>query len=417
MVKKHTIYRIAIIVSPGTAAPNIMMDYAAALKKLGHNVLVLDLRIFFNLKTNGEKITFLYDTRKKVVAFSPHFAMGYNIDTFIYMPDKDETNHLFQGLKIPYISLFYDNPMNPALKNLISTMNSDLYTVFIWDHYCIERFADKYGKKAHYLPLATNPEIFLPRQADSSYQSDLCFIGSVTSETDYDSKRKSSGWDQWFIDFAREVVNTRRINPGAPVDAIITALIDTLPQPSQNEIRDYSIKAEFAAFTDSINAELVDMERREAIKAVPETVKVALYGTQGWMQLKGDNLHFRGSVKYHQEAPIIYNSSKINLNITSAQLVDAVNQRVFDVPACEGFLLTDSKGSLPELFEPDKEVVIYENLADMKEKILYYLSHETERKSIARMARKRLLAQHTYAHRANQIISVLRENGTLSSIY
>jgi spore maturation protein CgeB len=73
-------------------------------------------------------------------------------------------------------------------------------------------------------------------------------------------------------------------------------------------------------------------------------------------------------------------------------------------------LLTDHRPCLSGLFEPDIEIVVYENLEDMREKILYYQNHERQRQTIAENAYKRFLNQHTYSHRAMQIILKLEEN-------
>lgn len=397
--------------SPGVAAPYIMMGYESAFKNLGHEILILDLRPFFRLSSQDERLKYLVNLKEQVQFFSPDFALGYNIDTFIFLPSSTGGIHLFEDLKIPYISLFYDNPMIPGIRALVGSMlDSDLYTVFIWDRYYLKQFSQKYNKDAYYLPLASDPAIFFPRAPNESFNCSAGFIGSISSVTDFDEERKQKGWDQFSIAFARQVVETKKLNPDKTMEAIFNAIIDTLPYQTQTTLRDVMNQPEFDHFIHSVNGEIGSFMRFKTIQAIPSSVKTNLYGKEGWSKLAGINLNYKGKIDYHDEAPEVYSSSLINLNITSNQLEDSVNQRVFDVPACCGFLLTDHRPCLSELFEPDIEIVVYENLEDMREKILYYQNHERQRQTIAENAYKRFLNQHTYSHRAMQIILKLEEN-------
>lgn len=83
-----------------------------------------------------------------------------------------------------------------------------------------------------------------------------------------------------------------------------------------------------------------------------------------------------------------------------------VNQRVFDVPLCGGFLLTDRQEDLLELFADD-EVALYESSEDVADKARYYLANPAIRASIAARARKRILNEHTYRHRMGSMLDMV----------
>ncbi len=78
----------------------------------------------------------------------------------------------------------------------------------------------------------------------------------------------------------------------------------------------------------------------------------------------------------------------------------AANMRLFETPGVGTILLTQNFVNLPELFEPDKEVITYSSTDEAKEKINYLLDHPTEAEKIARAAQKRVLKDHTYDNRA-----------------
>ena len=85
-----------------------------------------------------------------------------------------------------------------------------------------------------------------------------------------------------------------------------------------------------------------------------------------------------------------------------------VKGRVFEVPACGGFLLTGrSDEDMNQYYVPGKEVVVFENKADLLEKCKYYLSHEAERKAIAQAGYARTLKDHTYEQRFKEIFKRL----------
>lgn len=112
---------------------------------------------------------------------------------------------------------------------------------------------------------------------------------------------------------------------------------------------------------------------------------------------------------YENELPILYRSSQAIINIPSLQSSASVNQRAFDVPACGGFVLSESSPALNELFEPGVENISYQGKDDMLFRIAWLLEDKQGRNRIALAARKRILSQHTYEHRLIEIIRRMRE--------
>jgi spore maturation protein CgeB len=84
------------------------------------------------------------------------------------------------------------------------------------------------------------------------------------------------------------------------------------------------------------------------------------------------------------------------LNITSKTIQTGIPLRVFDVLGCGGFLITNYQAELCEYFEPGVDLVVYEDLADLEQKIDYYLAHEEERQQIAVNGYKRVCENYTY---------------------
>jgi hypothetical protein len=89
--------------------------------------------------------------------------------------------------------------------------------------------------------------------------------------------------------------------------------------------------------------------------------------------------------------------------------VNASNMRLFEATGVGTCLLTDWKTNLHELFQPDAEVVAYQDAEECVEKVKYLLAHEAERRSVAAAGQRRTLRDHTFASRAAQIDGIVGE--------
>ncbi len=79
--------------------------------------------------------------------------------------------------------------------------------------------------------------------------------------------------------------------------------------------------------------------------------------------------------------------------------------RVFEAAGAGGCLITDTWEGVELFLEPEREVLVARDGAEVAEH-LRSLSHERAR-GIGHASRARVLAQHTYAHRAEQLEAVL----------
>jgi spore maturation protein CgeB len=104
----------------------------------------------------------------------------------------------------------------------------------------------------------------------------------------------------------------------------------------------------------------------------------------------------------------IYLSSKIVLNIHHPHSIEGLNTRTFDIPACGAFEMVDYKKNVEMHFEVDKEIVTFKNINELKSKIDYYLKNDDLRKTISKRGKQRVLNEHTWVHRANDIVTALK---------
>ncbi|MBA4416984.1 MAG: glycosyltransferase family 1 protein [Syntrophus sp. (in: bacteria)] len=88
---------------------------------------------------------------------------------------------------------------------------------------------------------------------------------------------------------------------------------------------------------------------------------------------------------------------------------EAANMRLFETTGVGTCLVTDSKKNIRDFFEPDKEIVTYNSVEECTEKIQWLLDYPKELESIAKAGQQRTLKDHTYAKRAKELDTIIRE--------
>ncbi len=137
------------------------------------------------------------------------------------------------------------------------------------------------------------------------------------------------------------------------------------------------------------------------------------FGDADWNQI----LTFdpgRMSVGYYTNLCETYHTARINLNVTRSQIRDGFTQRIFDCLGAGCFLLTDARPCNNEFFTtygPDIELVEFTDRQDALSKIRYFLDHPQEREAIAQRGYRKVLENHTYLHRIQEMLRVIEGSG------
>jgi spore maturation protein CgeB len=350
---------------------------------LGHEVKVIPPDI--GSKGLEEEII----ARRPDLAFSLDQA-GFDTEVF--------TRH-----KIPHVAWFLDNPLYWLGKVSISPY----YLAFVHDKLYIERMKMVGFKKIFYLPFGTNPEIFngvsLTEEDMERYGCNLSFVGN-SIHTYYPK------YLQWIRDpedrrIADEVVRIQVKNPLLDIQDVIEVAGSSFGHPLR--------------FKDTLSEEILMMcmegvassiIRKETLEEVAD-LGLSVYGDGGWRGMLGSTkAKVFGPIPYSRDGIAkLFIASKINLNISRVQFKTAINQRPFDVACAGGFILTDYRRDIGELFELGKEMVCYRDKEELRELSIYFLKHPEERREIAMKAKKRVLEEHTFERRIKEMVNLIRE--------
>jgi Glycosyl transferases group 1 len=102
--------------------------------------------------------------------------------------------------------------------------------------------------------------------------------------------------------------------------------------------------------------------------------------------------------------------SRINLLITRhahASVYASSTSRLFELAALGCAMVSNPYLGIEEWFEPDREVIVVKDAKEVVGTYRRLLSSPTLRQELGERARARLLAEHTYQHRAKQLVGML----------
>lgn len=128
-----------------------------------------------------------------------------------------------------------------------------------------------------------------------------------------------------------------------------------------------------------------------------------LAGRDMGRKIAGDRVRYLPPVHDYAETAQIYRHTKINLNITSLQFDRAMTNRVVDVIASGGFVLTDNPAELGSL-TGHADSIAFRNIDELNDKIDYYLTHEGEREELAKQLHDDISLSCTYKSVVKYII-------------
>jgi spore maturation protein CgeB len=258
---------------------------------------------------------------------------------------------------------------------------------------------------------------------------DIAFFCLFTDEIDTETiaaVRREGGAPlvNWFTDDHWRFDNfSRHLAPA--FDLAVTTDADSLPKYAAAGIHDVLLsqwacnRYAYSRVSDAIEHEVTFVGQPHGNRPeLMQQLRNAGHEVEAW------GLGWPAGRLAHDEMVRVFGTSRINLNPSNSSLPPRtprailarllgrgeksprppqIKGRNFEVPGCGGFLLTERVPHLERYFELGREVAVYDSTDDLVEQVDYWLSHEDERAAVAEAGYRRVLAEHTYDHRFNEI--------------
>lgn len=300
--------------------------------------------------------------------------------------------------KLPYLSWTVDCP---SFQLYSETVAYPTNRIFLLDRTQYEKFAPINPECIFHLPLgcdlSTWDSIQVSPEEHRKYDCDISFIGSLYSE-----KCRYNEIEKDLPDYMRGYVDGL-INAQLNVYGY-NFLEDSITEEWAEEFKKYADWIPLAEdYTEDVKGIVADtylgykcteQERIRTLSAISEHFDMDLWTLSDTSMLP--KIHNRGGADSNNMMPQIIKCSKINLNMTNRPIKTGLPLRIFDLMGAGGFVISNYQAEIPEHFVPGEDIVLYDSIPDLLDKIAYYLAHDDERIQIATNGHEKIKQAHTY---------------------
>lgn len=378
-----------------------MKNWTDALRAQGHEVLEWPLhkQSILSIAHGGAQLEIDPAFLSEIYAFRPDYVLSYGLAGLIPMPGNTApAPSLFHEIGAREILLFYDTPLG---------MESELYSlprrdalVFCWDSTYLDVFRAAGLSHVHYLPLGTSLQQH-PVTPAATTNTQPVFVGRIHAP------------DQTFAgspalhQAQARYLSAKARYPAASFDQLLRAVINSLSGEARTGFETFLHSERAMPFLLDTWRRADTAYRQQAIDLMGKEFNICVYSNAQEAVNPEQRITIKPEVSYGAPLARVYAAAPLNLNLTNSHLRTAVNQRVFDIPAVRGVLLTDWRANLEQLFDIDTEIICFHSLEEMIDKARYYLAHPAAGKAIAEKAHRRVTAHHTWRHRAKKLLQIL----------
>ncbi len=136
---------------------------------------------------------------------------------------------------------------------------------------------------------------------------------------------------------------------------------------------------------------------------------VKLWGNPAPLWMNADDVAgmHQGHGVYNHDKVRAFRGASIVINNLHYGETWGLNVRTFEAAGAGAFQMVDWRPGLSHLFEDGKELITYQSMVDLKQKIDYWLLRPGERRAIALAGMLRAHKSHTYEHRLKLLLNTL----------
>ena len=381
--------RILAFRPDGLVTPYIHTSMTRAFRTLGIEVLELP---FPQHEENLKPL-------KSFIAQGP--AAVFTLDLPLHLNLKYILKNIQETLQIPWMIWFVDDPEGYGFPECCDPERT---MVFCWDREITNQIFLRHSWKGIppvHLPLASDPELFYPQESGGSliFPGGV-FVGSTAHPNPMLDKaiQKSPG----FFDVISNLWEVWRGDLGRFPQRLAWAYLE---KRTGKEMETLSHDPLARLWVHAVVYALGIRKRRELVsRMIGEGGGV--FGDRRWHEVTGDL--YRGEVTYGDDLRRLYNGAGFVLDIRQPQARTGLTQRMFDAGACGRPVLAEFSPEIESLFGPEKEVLVFHTIEEAQEMKKWILTHPQKAMERGNRARTRVLALHTYRHRAVQILKTLQ---------
>lgn len=311
--------------------------------------------------------------------------------------------------EIKYIAMLWDAPV--LLMNTIFGKLDNLW-VSSYDRMDCERFKRNGTKHVLYQPLTADKDGLLKwnvkRRLQGNYFNDISFVGRLYEKNLYDTQvnKIPANMQNYFTSIMEETAfqwdGKNRI-----LGTVDKEILDYIKLVSPNFKLDnpYDEKDERYFEVRYLFPKIANIERVCCLNLLAEQYDLTFYTDSDIKEgLLSPKVKRMPSVIPGEAISLVYAGSKINLNISLRGMEGGTPLRIPEIMGAGGFVLSSFGEETAELFEEDKEIVMFRTPEELMEKADYYLAHDKEREKIASAGQQKVLREFTHERKMKKLL-------------
>lgn len=389
-----TEHKMNILLYCGSSHLDVLNDLKCILEKKGHKVtkLVLNFNSYFYdpvfEQTVKEKVT---DSRSDAI-----FTMNY----------YPVMTKICDEIHIPYISWIWDSPLATLYYDIVCKKCN---YIFLFDKATYYEFKEYGVDTVYYLPLGINADrlynVNLTSKDMERFSSDVSIMSSLYNNSLYNDIHNLPPYLAGYFD---GVINAQINVFGYNFleDSLTPDIVAEFKKYVKYDYGEQFFMSDEKVISDVfLSTKCAEIERIRLINELGKEFNVTLY--TGSDTSKINNVKLGGYLDYELEMSKMFKVSKININTTKRSIKTGIPLRVLDILGSGGFVISNYQSEIVEYFVPDEEIVVYESIPDLKNKISYYLENDEKRMEIAHKGYLKVKEQFNYEVRLEQIFKIV----------
>ena len=300
------------------------------------------------------------------------YDAGFSINFYPLLAQACYDNNL------KYISWSCDNPLNITYGE--NTLAYPTNYAFMFDKLQVAAYKKKGFDTVYHLPLAVNTVRLdlVKRKPEeiAAYESEISFVGMLHKSSLSEQMKNFSPYHQGYLKAvlaAQSKVYGCFFLPETLTGQYMTEINEQLLSKGLNPLFPNMLSF-------SLAMQITNTERLTLLGELSKRHQLKFYSTES-SELLPDVIPM-GPLNYWFQMPQMFQSSKINLNITLKAMESGIPLRCLDIMGCRSFLLSNYQPELDEYFGENHGVVMYHSIEDAIEKADFYLKHDDLRQKI-----------------------------------
>jgi hypothetical protein len=300
-------------------------------------------------------------------------------------------------------------------KSILENINYGKLGLFVHQHFSPENWVQKINRHFVVTALADQPDLILTFTNAPITPSAILFLKSVLPKTKFilvwpdsllnikNQTLSSTGLYDWIATYGSTSVPLLEDYSKTKVSFIPLAGDPDIHGmiPSEKTLRDIGFVGGWRP------------ERQRTMEQIVQhfpKLSIEIHGPLWKKKCKGSSLakFIKGQGLRGMEMARFFNTTRMNINTIDDTNYPSANMRFFEIPTAGGLELVSSCPEMENIFHDREDLLYFHDEPSLTQQIQWILDHPEKESEIKKSAHHKILDQHTYTHRLQSILELVK---------